>query len=63
LDEEKILGVVQEVLAARRAEGEDLFAAEITYVENDSPRSDLYRIAAHALTKRFLAGGEFQHIA
>jgi hypothetical protein len=62
LDEEKILEAVQEVLGVHRAEGEYIFAAEIAYVENDSPRYDLYRIAAHALTKRYLTGGEFQPI-
>lgn len=63
LDEGKIREAVQEVLAAHRDEGENVFAAEIVYVENDSPRYDLYRVAANALTKRYLTGGEFQHVA
>jgi hypothetical protein len=63
LDESQILAAVQEVLAAHRAEGATVFAAEVVYVENDSPRYDLYRIAAHLLAKQYLNGGEFKHVA
>jgi hypothetical protein len=63
LDESQIFEVVQEVLAAHRAEGASVFAEEIIYVGNDSPRYDLYRMAAHMLTKQYLSGGEFNHVA
>jgi hypothetical protein len=63
LDEARIHEAVQEVLAAHRADGEEIFASEIAYVENDSPRYDLYRIAAHVLTKHFLSNGEFTNVA
>ena len=46
LDESQILAAVEEVLAAHRAEDANVFAAEVVYVENDSPRYDLYRIAS-----------------
>lgn len=62
LDEGKIREAVQEVLAAHRDEGKEVFAAEFVYVENDSPRYDLYRIAMHALTKRYLTAGAFEHV-
>jgi hypothetical protein len=62
LDDSQIFEAVQEVLTAHRAEGASVFAAEIVYVENDSPRYDLYRLAAHLLTKQFLTGGEFKHV-
>jgi hypothetical protein len=63
LDESQILAAVQQALAAYRAKGASAFAAEIVYVENDSPRYDLYRIAAHLLADRYLNGGEFKHVA
>jgi hypothetical protein len=63
LDEARILEAVQEVLAAHRSEGASVYAAEIVYVENDSPRYDLYRIATHLLVKQYINGGEFQHVA
>ena len=63
LDEGKIFEAVEDVLAMHRAEGAEVFVSEIVYVENDSPRYDLYRIAANALTKHFLNGGEFTHVA
>jgi hypothetical protein len=60
LDELKIREAVQEVLAAFRTDGAKIFAEEILYVENDTPRYDLFRLAAYQLTARYLENGEFE---
>lgn len=57
LDAAMILDVVQQTLAAHRAAGNAVFAEEIVYVSDDSPRADLYRIAAERLVAHHLAGG------
>ena len=60
LDELKIREAVQEVLAAFRADGAKIYAEEILYVENDTPRYDLYRLSTYLVTARYLEGGEFE---
>jgi hypothetical protein len=64
LDEFQIRAAVQEALAAFRAEaGTKLHAAEIVYVENDSPSYELFRYAALLLAEHYANGGEFKHAA
>ncbi|WP_124543635.1 hypothetical protein [Piscinibacter terrae] len=64
LDELQVREAVQEALAAFRAEaGANLHAAEIVYVENDSPHYDLFRIAAQLLAKHYVSGAEFKRVA
>lgn len=60
LDEDQIRQVVQEALAAFREEGSSIYAEEILYVENDSPRYDLFHLAAYSLVKQYVDGGEFK---
>lgn len=60
LDESQIRAAVQEELAAFRAEsGLNLHAAEIVYVEDDSPRYSLFRIATQLLARHYRDGGTF----
>ena len=61
LDEAKIRQAVTDGLEAFRAEfGGELYAEEIIYVENDSPRYDMFKYTAYLLAKHFFNGGEFQ---
>jgi hypothetical protein len=60
LDEDRIRTAVQDGIAAFQGEGMRLYVEEIIYVENDSPRYDLYRAAAYSLIKHYASGGEFQ---
>lgn len=60
LDESKI----REAVVAGAAEaGVQLHPVEITYVENDSPRYDLYQYCAYLLAKRVAAGEPFTEAA
>jgi len=58
LDEGEIRAAVREALAAFRADGAEIHAAEIVYVENDSPRYEMFQYAATLLARRYLEGGE-----
>ena len=61
LDEIKIIAAVTEGLSTFRAEfGSDLHAEEIIYVENDSPRYEMFKYTAYLLAKHLTSGGKFE---
>jgi len=47
----------------RRESGAELHAEEIVYVENDSPRYDMYTAVAYMLAKHLFNGGRFEPAA
>lgn len=60
LDEAKIRQAVTDGLEAFRTEfSGELYAEEIIYVENDSPRYDMFKYTAYLLAKHLFNGGEF----
>ena len=62
LDESRIAMAVEEVLIELRQNGAPVFAAEIAYVEDDSPRYTAFKIAATLLVRQYLAKLPFQEV-
>ncbi|QMV73340.1 hypothetical protein HS961_11145 [Comamonas piscis] len=64
LDEARIKAAVTNGLSSFREEfGIDLHAEEIVYVENDSPRYNLFTGVAYLLAKHLSDGGDFDSIS
>lgn len=64
LDEVEIRSSVLEVLAVYRAKnGASLYAAEIVYMEDDTPNYALFGYVAGLLVERYGSGREFDHVA
>jgi hypothetical protein len=59
LDAQRIAEAVEEVLAEFRSQGAQLYAEEIAYIEDDTPRYSAYKMAAYLLARQYANGLPF----